>query len=63
MSSLDSTSRPSSAVWRDRFTNPGDWVFALSGDFDIDEATDLVRRYFGTLNGAAPTEDVQGFPG
>jgi zinc protease len=48
-------------VWRDRFTNPGDWVFALSGDFDIDEATDLVRRYFGTLNGVGTTETYKDF--
>ena len=25
------------------------WSFALSGDFDVDEVTDLVRRYIGTL--------------
>ncbi len=48
-------------VWRDRFTNPGDWVFALSGDFDLDEATDMARRYFGTLNGAGTTETFKDF--
>jgi zinc protease len=48
-------------VWRERFTNPNDWVFALSGDFDMDVATDLVRRYFGTLDGASPTEDYKDF--
>ena len=48
-------------VWRDRFTNPGDWVFALSGDFDIDDATDLARRYFGTLNGVGTTETYKDF--
>ena len=36
-------------VWRDRFSSPGDWVFAISGDFDLDEMTDLVRRYIGSL--------------
>jgi predicted Zn-dependent peptidase len=36
-------------VWRQRFTNPADWVFAVSGDFDLDSVTDLARRYFGTL--------------
>jgi zinc protease len=48
-------------VWRDRFTNPGDWVFALSGDFEIDEATDLARRYFGTLISAGTTETYKDF--
>ena len=48
-------------VWRSRFTNPADWVFALSGDFDMDDATELVRRYFGSLTGAAATETYQDF--
>lgn len=48
-------------VWRDRFTNASDWVFALSGDFDIDVATDLVRRYFGTLAGSGTTEQYKDF--
>jgi zinc protease len=48
-------------VWRDRFTNAGDWVFALSGDFEMDVATDLVRRYFGTLDGATSAESYKDF--
>jgi zinc protease len=48
-------------VWRDRFTNAGDWVFALSGDFDLDEARDLARRYIGTLSGADTTETFKDF--
>ena len=48
-------------VWRDRFTNAGDWVFALSGDFDLDDATDLARRYIGTLAGGEPTEQYEDF--
>lgn len=36
-------------VWRERFGGPGDWVFVLSGDFELDEMTDLVRRYVGSL--------------
>jgi zinc protease len=48
-------------VWRDRFTNANDWVFALAGDFDMDVATDLVRRYFGTLDGATSTETYKDF--
>jgi zinc protease len=48
-------------VWRERFTNPTDWVFALTGDFDMDVATDLVRRYFGSLDGASLPEDYKDF--
>jgi zinc protease len=48
-------------VWRSRFSNAPDWVFALSGDFDIDEGTDLARRYFGSLSGGGPTESYQDF--
>ena len=48
-------------VWRQRFTNPGDWVFALSGDFDLDDVTDLARRYFGTLTGSGATEQFKDF--
>ena len=48
-------------VWRDRFSNAGDWVFVLSGDFDVDVATDLVRRYFGTLAGSTTTEQYKDF--
>ena len=36
-------------VWRDRFGDASDWVFAFSGDFDEDELVDLARRYVGTL--------------
>ena len=43
-------------VWRARFSNASDWVFALTGDFDIDEATELAQRYFGTLTGTGTTE-------
>ena len=48
-------------VWRDRFRIADDWVFALSGDFDIDDATDLARRYIGTLAGTGPTEQYKDF--
>ncbi len=48
-------------VWRSRFSNPSDWVFALSGDFDIADATDLARRYFGTLSGTATPESYKDF--
>ena len=53
-------------VWRERFSSPGDWVFVLSGDFDLDEMTDLVRRYIGSLvdDGRAPeaARDIIGAP-
>ncbi|MCU1362172.1 MAG: peptidase family protein, partial [Ilumatobacteraceae bacterium] len=47
-------------VWRDRFSSPGDWTFAISGDFDLGEMTDLVRRYVGSLpgDGRAPEAAV-----
>ena len=38
-----STSRPWSAFARP-VHHPGDWVFALSGDFDIDDTTNLAHR-------------------
>ncbi|MDP9464611.1 MAG: insulinase family protein, partial [Actinomycetota bacterium] len=42
-------------------SNVGDWVFALSGDFDIGDARDLARRYIGTLFGAEQTEQYKDF--
>ena len=48
-------------VWRDRFTNASDWVFAVSGDFQLDDARDLARRYIGTLAGGEPTENYKDF--
>ena len=44
-------------VWRDRFGDASDWVFAFSGDFDEDELVDLARRYVGTLPGTGRDED------
>ncbi|MDO8391096.1 MAG: insulinase family protein [Actinomycetota bacterium] len=38
-------------TFRDRFRNASDWVFVLSGDFDLDTATELARSYIGTLDG------------
>lgn len=43
-------------LFRERFSNASDWVFSLSGDFELDEATDLVRRYVGSLEGDGTTE-------
>jgi zinc protease len=48
-------------VWRERFTNASDWVFAISGDFKTDTATDLARRYIGTLTGTGATETYADF--
>jgi zinc protease len=46
------------AAYRDRFDDPGDFVFAFVGDFDEEELEDLVRRYLGTIPGPG---DVDGF--
>jgi zinc protease len=43
-------------VWRDRFGDAGDWVFAFAGDVDLDELRDLASRYIGTLPGTATAE-------
>lgn len=43
-------------VWRQRFSNVGDWVISLSGDFDVDEVTELARRYVGSLAGGGAVE-------
>jgi zinc protease len=43
-------------VWRDRFGDAGDWVFAFAGDVDLDELRDLAGRYIGTLPGDATPE-------
>jgi zinc protease len=48
-------------VWRDRFGNPGDWVFAVSGDFDLGDVRDLARRYIGTLSGSGAPEQFNDF--
>jgi zinc protease len=48
-------------VWRDRFSNASDWVFAFSGDFELSDARDLARRYIGTLLGANTTESYKDF--
>jgi zinc protease len=48
-------------VWRERFANASDWVFAFSGDFDVDDARDLARRYIGTLAGTDTTESYEDF--
>lgn len=36
-------------VMRERFGDASDFSFAFSGDLDLDEATELARRYLGTL--------------
>ena len=43
-------------IFKDRFSNASDWVFVLSGDFKLDEATALARRYIGSLEGDGTTE-------
>ncbi len=44
------------AVWQERFGNANGWRFVLSGDFDVEEATELARAYLGTLAGGGATE-------
>ncbi|MGZ4766585.1 MAG: insulinase family protein, partial [Ilumatobacteraceae bacterium] len=48
-------------VWRDRFSNAGDWVFAVSGDFDLDTGRNLAERYIGSLAGTDTTEQYKDF--
>jgi zinc protease len=43
-------------VWRDRFGDASDWVFAFSGDLDEDVLVDLARRYIGSLPGSGRVE-------
>jgi zinc protease len=43
-------------VWDERFGNASDWVFAFVGDFDMTEATQLVRQYIGSLPSNGSTE-------
>jgi zinc protease len=43
-------------VWEERFGNASDWVFVLVGDFDMTEATQLVRQYLGSLPSNGSTE-------
>jgi len=38
-------------IYRERFGNAGDFVFAFVGDFDESDVTDLASRYIGTLPG------------
>ena len=41
-------------VWRANFANAAGWTFAITGDFDLATATDLARRYLGTLVNTGP---------
>ncbi len=45
-------------VYRGRFGDASDFSFAFSGDFDVDEATELARRYLGTLPSTGRIESV-----
>ena len=52
-------------VWRDRYGNAGDWVFAFAGDFDVDQLVELASGYVGTLPGDGTVEqwiDVEDAP-
>jgi zinc protease len=58
---VDSLSRVNAVdidrVVQDRFGDASDWNFAFSGDLDIDEMTELARRYLGTLPGSGRVEE------
>jgi zinc protease len=43
----------------ERFGDASDWTFSFSGDFDVAEATELARSYFGTLPSTGRTEVVE----
>lgn len=43
-------------VFTDRFDNPRDWVFVISGDIDEEVAADLARMYLGSLRGSGRAE-------
>jgi zinc protease len=45
-------------VYRNRFGDASDFSFSFSGDFDLDEATDLARHYLGTLPSTDRVEAV-----
>jgi zinc protease len=45
-------------VARDRFGDASDFAFSFSGDFDVDVATELARRYLGTLPATGRTDAV-----
>jgi zinc protease len=45
-------------VARDRFGDASDFTFSFSGDFDVDDATELARRYLGALPTTGRTETV-----
>jgi len=52
-------------VFRDRFDDPGDFVFVFAGDFDQDTIEDLARRYLGSIPGpgsAEPFTNVRSAP-
>ncbi|MEZ5297496.1 MAG: insulinase family protein [Ilumatobacteraceae bacterium] len=43
-------------VWNERYGDAGDWTFVFSGDFDVDELTELASSYLGTLPGTSTVE-------
>ena len=43
-------------VWRNRYSNAGDFVFVFAGDVDLDDITDLASTYIGTLPGTPGAE-------
>lgn len=46
------------AIYRDRFLQPGDFTFVITGDFAIDQALPLVRKYLATLPSSRSAADT-----
>ncbi len=44
-------------IFRERFANAGDFVYAIVGDFDMEQMADLVSRYIATLPGTPEREE------
>ncbi len=44
------------SIYRERFMNANDFVFAFVGDFVLEDLEDLARRYIGTLPGEGERE-------
>ncbi|WP_319562864.1 insulinase family protein [Marispirochaeta sp.] len=46
----------SERIYRERFSDPGDFTLVLVGDFDTDEAADFAKRYLAALPGTGKKE-------
>ena len=46
-------------IYKDRFSNAGDFTFVLVGSFTLDSVRPLVRRYLGNLPAGGRREDAR----